>query len=189
MGCRTTGYVDFGKYALVSYIQSPLGKFLDELRLDLAPACQPRAHVTVLPPRWLKAPENVAKAELRDLVSQLHAFEVKLGDIELFPVTDVVYVAIEAGAAELRRMHRILNVGAAESEEPYAFHPHITVAQNLPDGDVQAILKRARDLWRPWPGKKSFTVEELSFVQNREHEGWVDLMHFPLASEPVEVAG
>lgn len=189
MGCATTGYVGFGQYALVSYIQNPLGGFLDELRLQLAPNCQPHAHVTVLPPRPLKGLETEAKAELRRLAAEFHAFEVKLGDVELFQTTDVIYLEVERGAAELRRMHRILNVGAVQFQEPYDFHPHITIAQYIPKESVGETLKRARELWDRWSGRTSFTVEELSFVQNQENHGWVDLMHFPLANEPVEVAG
>jgi 2'-5' RNA ligase len=184
MGCDTNGYVGFGLYALVSYIQKPLSGFLDELRLQLAPNCQPHAHVTILPPRPLKASENQAQAELRELAAQFHAFEVKLGKVELFDSTDVIYIEVLGGASELRSMHRRLNTGSVEYPEPFDFHPHITLAQNISHESVQETLRRARELWSAWPGSRSFAVEELSFVKHQEREGWVDLLHLPLAHEP-----
>src|ERR1035438_9490908 len=40
-------------FALVIYIHDPLGSFLDDLRRQLVPGCNPHAHVSVLPPRPL----------------------------------------------------------------------------------------------------------------------------------------
>jgi hypothetical protein len=40
-------------FALVIYIGDPLGRFLDDLRRELSPQCNPHAHVSVLPPRPL----------------------------------------------------------------------------------------------------------------------------------------
>ena len=39
------------QFALVIYIPDPLGRFLDDLRRELAPDCVPHAHVSVLPPQ------------------------------------------------------------------------------------------------------------------------------------------
>jgi 2'-5' RNA ligase len=188
MGCETNGYVGFGLYALVSYIQKPLSSFLDDLRLELA-ACQPHAHVTILPPRSINATEDQAKAELQQLTAKFHAFEVKLGKVELFERTNVIYIEIVGGASELRQMHRMLNTGAMEQKEPFDFHPHITLAQSIPLEKVQDTLIRARELWSAWLGSRSFTVAELSFVQNQERAGWVDLLNLPLAHEPAKVMG
>src|ERR1039458_6592237 len=40
-------------YALVIYLSDPLGGFLDDLRLEMVPGCNPHAHISVLPPRPL----------------------------------------------------------------------------------------------------------------------------------------
>ena len=40
------------QFALVSYIADPLAGFLDDLRVELTPDCNPHAHVTILPP-WM----------------------------------------------------------------------------------------------------------------------------------------
>src|SRR5581483_8545877 len=105
MGCSQNGHGLENQFALVSYIPDPLGKFLDSLRLELAPECRPHAHVTILPPRPLKGPVEIAESELRQGASQFHAFEVKLGEVRLFELSEVVYIEVEAGEPELREMH------------------------------------------------------------------------------------
>ena len=187
MGCETNGHVRVNQYALVSYIPEPLGSFLDGLRLRLAPQCRPHAHVTVLPPRPLRAPEEQAEAEIRDISSRFHVFEVRLGDVRLFEATEVIYIEVECGTRELRHMHQKLNSGAAYYDEPYDFYPHITLAQNLPHEQVAETLKLAREYWSEWKGNVTFPVEELSFVQNTEQNRWLDLVHVQLSHEPAGI--
>ncbi len=188
MGCETNGHlVRVNQYALVSYIPEPLGSYLDKLRLRLMPECRPHAHVTVLPPRPLRVAEEQAEVELRDLSRQFHSFEVKLGNVELFDATEVIYIAVDHGASELRQMHQKLNTGAVYNDEPFTFHPHITLAQNLPHDRVEETLQQARQMWSDWKGGVVFPVEELIFVQNTEQNVWLDLIHFQLTHEPAEI--
>ena len=46
-------------------------------------------------------------------------------------MTNVVFLEIGKGSAELRDMHRAMNRGALAFDEPFAYHPHITVAQEI----------------------------------------------------------
>jgi 2'-5' RNA ligase len=187
MGCSQNGYVRINQYALVSYIPDPLGHVLDDLRLKLVPECRPHAHVTVLPPRPITAPVGVAENELREAAAQFQPFEVKLGNVELFAASEVIYIEVERGGVELRQMYRELNRGAVRFKEPYEFHPHITLAQNLPHERVQEIFSKAQKRWNEWDGKKSFPVEELSFVQNTAENVWIDLAHLRLDPQPVGI--
>ena len=59
-------------FALVSYIPDPLGAFLDDLRLKLAPKCKPHAHITILPPRPICAEPHIAIQEIRSLAADCH---------------------------------------------------------------------------------------------------------------------
>src|ERR1035438_4772117 len=87
-------------FALVIYIPDPLGRFLDDLRRELAPHPNPHAHVTVLPPRPL-----AAAGQARALTEGWAPFEIELAGLQIFPVTNVIYIQIGAGAEELWRMH------------------------------------------------------------------------------------
>jgi 2'-5' RNA ligase len=174
------------QFALVSYIPDPLGAFLDRLRLDLTPHCNPHAHVTVLPPRPI-----ANDCDLKILTATLERegrlalpFEVVLGDIQIFPVTNVIYLGLARGERELHALHENLNAGQLEYDGPFPYHPHITVAQELTQEQAEELAKIARARWQAWEGARRFTVECLSFVQNVAPSMWVDLARIPLA-QPV----
>lgn len=187
MDCNDNGQGQGNQFALVSYIApEPLGSFLDHLRLILAPDCRPHAHVTVLPPRYLSGTVGKAEAELREAVASFHAFEVELGDVELFAATDVVYIEVTSGYRELRELHDTLNRGAVQFDEQYSFHPHITLAQNMPKEVVAARLTASREAWKAWTGPRKFWVDQLTFVENFM-DLWKDLACLPLVHEPAEL--
>src|SRR5271166_4115630 len=79
-------------YALVIYIPDPLGGFLDDLRRELVPGCNPHAHVSVLPPRPLPAHWQLAGEQLQAFTANCPPFPVELGEIRMFPVTNVIYI-------------------------------------------------------------------------------------------------
>src|SRR5262249_47274553 len=132
------------QFALVSYIPHPLGQYLDELRLNLVPACKPHAHVTILPPRPLCAEPEEAADEIRRLADDFSPFTVRLGEIARFPISDVIYIELDSGIPELKSMYRAMNSGASSFAEAFAYHPHITLAQNLVPEGVQETLEKAR---------------------------------------------
>jgi 2'-5' RNA ligase len=169
-------------FALVIYLPEPLGRFLDELRCELVPHDKPHAHVSVLPPRPLAVDWQVASDQVRSLTEAWSPFEIELTNIEVFPVTNVIYLELGAGAAELRRLHGAMNTRALEFHEPFAYHPHVTLAQELTSSDVTAAHALARRRWESYQGKRSFRAERAVFVQNTLHNMWVDLAEFGLGT-------
>lgn len=171
-------------YALVIYLPEPLGGFLDDLRLELVPGCNPHAHISVLPPRPLPmAPEAVIE-EARGIVGGFAPFDVELGRIEKFDVTDVIYISVEGGTEQLRQMHQSLNRGALALDEPFPFHPHVTLAQECDVGQVEALLSVASRRWSEFPGPRRFRVEKAVFVRNTRGNEWIDLANGPLGATP-----
>jgi len=166
-------------YALVIYIPDPLGRFLDDLRRELVPGCNPHAHVSVLPPRQLAVDWPVAGEQVRHCASEWAPFDIELGGIRMFPVTNVIYIELVCGADELRRMHAMANSRALESAEPFQYHPHITVAQELDPDDVDAVNLLAEKRWREFAGPRGFHADHVSFVQNADN-CWKDLELVPL---------
>ena len=162
-------------FALVIYIPDPLGRFLDDLRRELAPDCNPHAHVSVLPPRPLTVEWQAAAGQARALTAGWTPFEVELTGLQIFPVTNVIYLEIGAGAEELRRMHTAMNAGALEFEEPFPYHPHITLAQEIPQQEVRAIYELAQRRWREYRGSGVFRAERTVFVRNMLDNCWIDL--------------
>ena len=169
-------------FALVIYIPDPLGRFLDDLRRELAPHSNPHAHVSVLPPRPLAMDWQAAAGQARALTEGWAPFEIELAGLQVFPVTNVIYIEIGAGAADLRRMHAAMNTGALEFQEPFPYHPHITLAQEIPPQEVQAIHELARRRWKEYGGGSVFRAERTVFVQNRLDNCWCDLADYSLGA-------
>ena len=152
--CRVPAEERLNVFALVIYIPDPLGRFLDDLRRELAPQCNPHAHVSVLPPRPLAVEWQVAAGQARALTEGWAPFEIELAGLRIFPVTNVIYLEIGAGAADLRRMHAAMNAGALEFEEPFPYYPHITLAQEIPQREVRAIYELAQRRWQEYRGQR-----------------------------------
>jgi 2'-5' RNA ligase len=171
-------------FALVTYLPNPLGKFLDDLRRELVPGCAPHAHVTVLPPRPLSASPQIAIETVRSLLSDFAPFEIEIGPVQVFSETDVVYLSISRGRKDLLHMHRVLNVGPVHYKEPYPYHPHITLAQDLTHEQSIELESLARRRWSEFPHPHVFKAESFVFVQNRARNYWIDLAQFHLDQAP-----
>jgi 2'-5' RNA ligase len=169
-----------GFYALVNYIPDPLGAFLNELRAELVPGCQLRSHVTLLPPRRLLSPPEVLVRELDERIPYIHSFNVTLGDIEVFESTGVIYLGLRSGQHELQEVHHSLSDGVFAFDEPFPFHPHITLAQEIPASRFQALLNHAHARWRTWSHERSFPILNLAFVRNATPVRWDCLSEYEL---------
>jgi 2'-5' RNA ligase len=172
-------------FALVIYIPDPLGRFLDDLRRELVPHYNPHAHVSVLPPRPLAVNWHAASEQVRGLIEPWPAFDVELTALQIFPVTQVLYLEIGAGATELRRMHTAMSSGVLKFEEPFQYHPHVTLAQEVPHEKVPAMKDLARRRWREYAGVRSFRAERAVLVQNTIDNRWVDLAEYQMGAVPV----
>lgn len=167
-------------YALVIYVPDPLGKFLDDLRRELVPHCNPRAHVSVLPPRPLAVAWGIASEQARSQMETWSPFEIELTAIRIFPVTNVIYLELGAGEAELRQLHAAMDNRFLAFHEPFAYHPHVTVAQEIPQAEVDSLCERATVLWEQYDGPRSFRAERAALVQNTVPNCWIDLAEYSL---------
>ena len=167
--------VGINQYGLVAYIDGKLGDFLLKLRQEIVPGCKLRSHVSILPPRPLAGSEAEATRFIQAGGRHHAAFQVNLDQIEVFPVTKVIYIALAAGIADLHAMHAQFNANALRYIEPYAYHPHITLAQELPEAGHSGALQLCQARWKEYAGPRYFPVETLTFVQNTASRGWLDL--------------
>jgi 2'-5' RNA ligase len=172
-------------FALVVYISDPLARFLDDLREELVPACLPRAHVTILPPRPVSVDVGEAIEHARTLVTGFAPFDVVAGEVEMFPSTDVIYINIKQGEGELREVNQALNRGPLSFQDPFPYHPHITLAQDLPPDRVRPLYELACERWAAFPHSRRIRAERACFVQSTVVCTWVDLAEFKLSGVPV----
>jgi 2'-5' RNA ligase len=185
-GCSAPNSLISGQqFALVSYLPDPLAEFLDSLRSELVPDCTARSHVTILPPRPAQCGPKQALKEIRKNARQFDPFTLRLGEICLFPVSNVVYIEIDAGREKLFEMYRAMNNGGLSYQEAYPFCPHITLAQRLEPEQAQAALEKAQREWKAWQFSRGFQLETLHFVESYDGKCWRDLDTAVLQPHPV----
>jgi 2'-5' RNA ligase len=172
-----------GQFALVAYIPDPLARFLDDLRLELTPGSKPHAHVTILPPRPLDGDLSSTLRQISQDIRCASPFRIELSEIEVFDASHVIYLGLTRGTGELRQLYRGLNCGCLKYTEPFPYHPHTTIAQNIRPEDAVGMASIARQRWAQYKGPRSFTVSMLSFVQHVTLSVWEDVAELPLGIE------
>jgi 2'-5' RNA ligase len=131
----------------------------------------------------------VAREQVRALAASWKPFDITLDGIGIFPVTNVIYIELGQGAAEMHRLHAAMNADALQFDEPFEYHPHITLAQEMPGDQVTTLQARARELWNGFPGPKTFRADRAAFVQNTLGNCWIDLAEYSLGASGDLVAG
>jgi 2'-5' RNA ligase len=189
MGCTPNGVSRvpaeqrLNVYALVIYVPDPLGRFLDDLRRMLVPDCNPHAHVSVLPPRPIAGDWQKAREQVRETMAAREPFDISLAGIGIFPITNVIYLELGKGATEMHSLHSAMNSDALKFDEPFQYHPHITLVQDVPSDQVQSLSTKAREMWASFDGPRSFRADRATFVQNTLGYCWIDLAEYELGAK------
>lgn len=174
-------------YAVVFYLDGPLAPLVNALRAELNPQNAGKAaHVTVLPPRPLVISEEAAIEEARNQLTEWEPFEIEVNGIgTFFPVNGVVYLELQRGAEEIKRLHVVLNRGFLQREEPYEFIPHVTISQDMDERCTQEVMARVTEAWTTYKGPRVLSVETLMFVRLSPAGDWEDLAALQLGRTPV----
>jgi 2'-5' RNA ligase len=165
------------RYALVAYVKSPVGEFVENLRRELHPGLpQMAAHVTLLPPRLLDGTEASALQTLERVCGQAEPFDLDLGDVETFiPTTPTVYIRLTGGAPQMRELHDQLNTQALAFREEWPYIPHMTIAKMAAEPAAQEALRLASERWSHYGGSRRIRLERLTFVREEAQNCWLDL--------------
>jgi len=169
------------RYALVAYVTSAAGEFVEELRRELHPDLSHlAAHLTILPPRPLLGTENTALEMLGRICTEVQPFEVTLGDVETFiPLTPTVYIRVD-DAARICDLHARLNTGALGCREEWPFIPHLTIVKMSHQEAAQKAFRIAGERWARYSGSRRILLEKLTFVREDCENQWLDLAPVPL---------
>lgn len=170
-------------YAVVSYVRGDLGRFIDDLRTQLAPEqSHLHAHLTLLPPRPLLGSEGQAAGTLAELCRRLQPVEVNFREVRLFvPITPTVYLSIEKGTDVVRAIHEKLNTAEFQCYEALPYIPHLTVAALNTDEEAERAAEIVRRAWAAYTGPRTSSITELAFAIDRELTNrWEDVATFPL---------
>ena len=165
------------RYALVAYLKSPAGEFVENLRRELHPDLPHlAAHLTILPPRPLNGAEAAALQVLERICGHEEPFHVTLGDVQSFvPVTPTVFIRIDGDASRMCELHRKLNTEELRFQEEWPYIPHLTIAKMGGEQAAQHAFEIARERWSAYRGGRRILLESLTFVREDAQNCWVDL--------------
>ena len=170
------------RYALVAYVKSPAGEFVENLRRELHPDLPHlAAHLTILPPRPLQGSESVALQTLERICGNEEPFHVTLGAVETFiPVTPTVFIRIDGDALRMSELHRKLNTEVLQFREEWPYIPHLTIVKMGAEQSARSAFQIARERWNAYGGSRRILLEKLTFVREDSPNCWVDLAPVPL---------
>lgn len=143
MNNKVSEMQEWGSFALVAYIPDPLGSFLNSLRQVLPGEENPHAHITLLPPRPLKSPVEAASLQAQKILAKFQPFSVELAEVCTFPETNVVYLEISEGSAQLHELHDALNSADLAHDEDFEFKPHLTLSGPVGSCDIGQVRTEA----------------------------------------------
>jgi 2'-5' RNA ligase len=95
-------------------------------------------HVTLVPPTPV-APErwDGVRARLKAVADDYSPFTVQLRGTGTFrPVSPVVFVAVARGISDCQNLSAALRVGELEQDLHFPYHPHVTVAHEVDDENL-----------------------------------------------------
>jgi 2'-5' RNA ligase len=170
------------RYALVAYVRSPAGEFVENLRRELHPDLPHlAAHLTILPPRPLQGTEGSALQVLERICGEVEPFEVSLGAVETFiPVTPTVLIRVESDASRVCELHRRLNTEALAFKEEWPYIPHLTIVKMGTEQQALNAFRIANERWGQYAGSRRILLERLTFVREDAQHCWIDLAPVPL---------
>ena len=165
------------RYALVAYVEGPVGEFVKSLRRELHPELPHlAAHLTLLPPRLLCGSESSALQLIEQICGQEEPFEVIFGGVESFvPVTPTVYIRVESAASRMCELHHELNTQVLACSEEWPYIPHLTIVKMATEQLAQDAFKTASDRWSAYTGSRRILLERLTFVREDGQNCWADV--------------
>ena len=118
-------------------VPDPFGAELERWRISLGDpqAHAIPAHITLLPPTTVgEADLASVEAHLAEVARGIEPFAVHLRGSGTFrPVSPVVFAALAAGISSCERLERGVRTGVLDRELDFPYHPHVTVAHDLPE--------------------------------------------------------
>jgi 2'-5' RNA ligase len=161
-------------------VPDPFGCALQEFRVSLGDesARHIPTHITLVPPA------EVPDRSLDDIEAHLEAaaaahqpFRVRLRGTGTFrPVSPVVFVGVVEGISGCEMLAAATRSGPLAVEVNFPYHPHVTVAHDLPDDRLDRAFAELADY------EAGFEVDEFWLYRHDERDGWRPTKAFRLGS-------
>jgi 2'-5' RNA ligase len=137
-------------------------------------------HVTLLPPTAVDDADLTDVGKHLDEVAASHSpFDLHLrGSATFRPVSPVVFVAVAAGISECELLAADVRSGPLHRELCFPFHPHVTVAHDVGDDEMDRAFEALRDY------ECRFRVDSFVLFGHESTRGWWPRDEFPLGDQP-----
>jgi 2'-5' RNA ligase len=137
-------------------------------------------HVTLLPPTLVPDDElDAIEKHLGVAAADARLFSLRLRGTGTFrPVSPVVFVPLVEGISECEQLERAVRSGPLDRDTRFPYHPHVTVAHDLPD----PALDRAFDALADYDAR--FDVSTFSLFAQDRVGVWQPLREFRFGAGP-----
>lgn len=144
---------------------------IQDPQADLVPP-----HITLLPPTSVDAAELTdINTHLAEVAARHEAFEVHLSGTGTFqPVSEVVFVTVAAGISRCEGLQNDVRSGPLDRDLRFPYHPHVTVAQDVPADMLEKAYAGLRDF------EARFWVETFTVFEQDAGGRWWPVRDFPL---------
>ena len=138
-------------------------------------------HVTLLPPTEVPVSRRPAIAEHLAAVARNHPpFHMHLSGTGTFqPVSDVVFVTVARGIGSCELLATDVRTGPLERALSFPYHPHVTVAHDVPGDMLEFAYSGLADL------SAEFRVEHFTEFEQTPDGAWVIAREYPLTGPPL----
>lgn len=151
-------------------LQRARAAFGDPLASDIPP------HVTLVGPTVVAAGDMpLVRKHIADVAVRHAPFTVHLRGTGTFrPVSAVVFVQVVQGIAECEQLERSFRTGPLAQELRFNYHPHVTVAHDVPDEALDRAFDELGDF------EALFRVDTVQMYEHGDDGVWRPVEHFPL---------
>lgn len=137
------------------------------------------AHVTLLGPTEVATADLPAiERHLEKVAAAQAPFKIHLRGTGTFrPVTEVVFVTLVVGISECELLaEAISSADEISRQSRFPYHPHVTVAQDVPPADLDAVFDDLAGF------SCRFPVTAFTLFSHGGEGPWRPRRHFPLGS-------
>ena len=137
-------------------------------------------HVTLLPPTEVPLDRRPAVTAHLASVARLHPpFDMHLAGTGTFqPVSDVVFVTVARGIGNCELLAEAVRTGPLERTLSFPYHPHVTVAHDVPADMLELAYSGLSDL------SAQFRVDHFTEFEQTAGGAWTVAREYPLTGPP-----
>ncbi len=137
-------------------------------------------HVTLLPPTEVPVADRAAiSAHLAEVARCHPPFEMHLSGTGTFsPVSDVVFIAVARGIGNCELIANDVRSGPLERALSFPYHPHVTVAHDVPPDMLELAYNGLADL------NAEFPVHAFTEFEQTASGAWAVAQEYRLTGPP-----